>query len=248
MMDNKDFYNQLAATYDKMVSFESALERKKASLKSILKPQMKTAADLGCGTGLDSIALSQLGLEVIAFDPSSEMLKKAEANSVRATLKIDFHNHFIDKIPESHYSKFDFVISSGNTFANIPKSLFDESIKKCFDLLNKRGMLVIQVLNYEKILKQKNRILSINEADDEIFVRFYDFEKDKLFFNVLAFNKYHTTGNVTITTELLPYGKNDFEQSLVKAGFTRTEFFSNLSGDKFNPETSQDLFIKSFKS
>lgn len=248
MMDNKDFYNQLAETYDKMISFRLALERKRESYKDLLKPGMKTAADLGCGTGLDSIALSQLGLEVIAFDPSTEMLKKAEANSVRAAQKIDFYNHFIDKIPESHTAKFDLVISSGNTFANIPKNLFDESIKKCFDLLNKKGKLIIQVLNHEKILKQKNRILNINETNDEIFVRFYDFEKDKLFFNVLAFNKFHTRGNVTITTELFPYSKNDFEQSLVKAGFTKTEFASSLLGDNFDPEISQDLFIKSFKS
>ncbi len=248
MMDNEDFYNQLAATYDEMISFKSALERKRRSLKEILKPGMKTAADLGCGTGLDSIALSQLGLEVTAFDPSSEMLKKAEANSVRAALKIDFHNHFIARIPGSHTGKFDLVISSGNTFANIPENLLDESIKKCFDLLNEKGMLIIQVLNYEKIVKQKNRILNINEADDEIFVRFYDFEMDKIFFNVLAFNKYHTRGNITITTELFPYSKNNFEQSLLKAGFTRTEFSANLSGDNFNHETSQDLFIKSFKN
>jgi glycine/sarcosine N-methyltransferase len=248
MMDNKDFYNQLAATYDEMILFKSALERKRISLKKILKSDMKTVADIGCGTGLDSIVLSQLGLEVTAFDPSQEMLKKAEANSVRAALKIDFHNHFVHKIPESHIAKFNLVISSGNTFANIPKNLFDESIKKCFDLLKEKGLLVIQVLNYEKILRQKNRILNINEADDKIFVRFYDFEKDKLFFNVLAFDKYRTTGNVIITTELFPHSKNNFEQSLAKAGFTEIEFSSSLSGDKFDPETSQDLFIKSFKS
>ena len=247
MMDNKDFYNQLAAAYDEMISFKSALERKKTSLKEILKPGMKTAADLGCGTGLDSIALTQFGLKVTAFDPSSEMLKKAEANSVRAALKIDFHNHFIDKIPVSHTAKFDLVISSGNTFANIPENLFDVSIKKCFELLNPKGMLVIQVLNYEKILKQKSRILNINEGDDEFFVRFYDFNNEKLLFNILAFNKYHTRGNITITTELFPYNKNDFGQSLAKAGFTKPEFSSNLSGDKFDPETSHDLFIKAFK-
>jgi len=247
-MDNKDFYNNLAATYDEMISFRSALERKRTSYKGVLKAEMKTAADLGCGTGLDSIALSQLGLEVTAFDPSAEMLKKAEVNSVRAAAKINFLNHFIDKIPELHTAKFDLVISSGNTFANIPKNLFDASIKKCFELLKEKGMLVIQILNYEKILKQKNRIVNINEGGDEFFVRFYDFENDKLFFNVLAFNKYHTRGNITITTELFPYVKNDFEQSLSIAGFTKTEFSSNLSGDKFDPESSQDLFIKSFKS
>jgi len=246
-MDNKDFYNNLAATYDEMISFSSALEKRRTALKELLKPGTKSAVDLGCGTGLDSIALSQLGLKVTAFDPSLEMLKKAEANSVRATAKINFFNHFIHEIPKSHTGKFDIVISSGNTFANIPQNLFDVSIQKCFDLLNEKGMLIVQILNYEKILKKKNRILNINEGDDEFFVRFYDFEKDKLFFNILAFNKYHTQGNITITTELFPYIKNDFEQSLAKAGFTKSEFSSNLSGNKFDPESSQDLFVKAFK-
>lgn len=246
-MDNKTFYNNLAASYDEMIPFNAALERKRKSLKGILKSGMKTTADLGCGTGVDSIALSQLGLEVTGFDLSAEMLKKAEANSVRSAVKISFHSKSVDKISASFHGKFDLVLSLGNTFANIPKHVFDKSIEKCFNLLGKNGMLVIQILNYEKILKMKNRILNINEGDDEFYVRFFDFEENRLFFNILAFNKYHTEGNITITTELFPYNKNDFEQSLSKAGFSKKEFSSILAGDKFDPDVSRDLFVKAFK-
>ena len=246
-MDNKDFYNNLAASYDEMIPFKAALERKRISLKGILNLKMKTAADLGCGTGVDSIALSQLGLKVTGFDLSAEMLKIAEVNAVRSDVKINFHNRAVNKIPASFHSKFDLVLSLGNTFANIPKNVFDKSIEKCFNLLNEEGKLIIQILNYEKILKNKNRIVNINEGDDEFFVRFYDFKKNRLFFNVLAFNKFHTKGNITITTELFPYSKNDFEQSLLKAGFTKIEFSSTLAGDKFDPDVSRDLFVKAFK-
>jgi len=63
-LPNKIFYDQLASDYDAMISFDKAVENKKANLKNIITSEMKSAADIGCGSGVDSNALASLGLKL----------------------------------------------------------------------------------------------------------------------------------------------------------------------------------------
>ncbi len=127
-LPNKVFYDELASDYDDMISFEKAVEIKKKLLKNFVTDKMKSAADIGCGSGVDSISLPSLGLKVTAFDLSTEMLKVAEANSKRMKVKVEFQNYAADIIPKEFDEKFDLVISLGNTFANIPEENFVDSM------------------------------------------------------------------------------------------------------------------------
>ncbi len=143
--------------------------------------------------GVDSISLSQLGLNVTSFDPSLEMINTARTNSEKHNCKIDFHNFSANEIPKTFYNKFDLVVSLGNTFANIPFTKIEKSVAKLFKLLKKDGRVLIQILNYEKILREKERIVNITKKDDEYFIRFYDFGKKDLTFNILKFNADQTS-------------------------------------------------------
>jgi len=189
MLNNKDFYDNFAEDYNKMISFDNAIKKRKSLLDKIVQPKIKYAADLGCGTGIDSAALVQLGLVVTGFDPSGEMIKQAKANAGRINLKINFANYGINEIPAEFNNKFELAISLGNTFANIKRDSFHSSLKRCYDLLNEQGGLFIQILNYKMILKEKKRIVNITENKEHFFVRFYDFEEDGIKFNILKFSK-----------------------------------------------------------
>ena len=63
ILSNIDFYNNIAAEYDDMISFNSAVRSKEKLLKKFIDANTKTVTDIGCGSGVDSIALSLLGLE-----------------------------------------------------------------------------------------------------------------------------------------------------------------------------------------
>jgi ubiquinone/menaquinone biosynthesis C-methylase UbiE len=245
---NKDFFNQLAPEYDQMISFEKSIENKKKILAKFINPEMKIAADLGCGTGVDSIALSSLGLKIDAFDPSSEMIKLAKENAVREGFKVDYNNYPIDSIPEKFKDKFHFTISLGNTFANIEKKKFSISIEKCFNILKKGGTLLMQILNYEKVLLDKQRIVNITEWHRKYFIRFYDFINDEIIFNILTFGKEKPFEHKIISTKLFPYNQNDFKNELENSGFTSIEFFSDFNLSTFNTKQSKDLIIKAVKS
>jgi ubiquinone/menaquinone biosynthesis C-methylase UbiE len=247
ILDNKEFFNQLADYYDLMISFTEAVERKKKVLEKIITPGNKFAADLGCGTGTDSIALAKLGVKVSAFDPSLEMLNCARKNANTANKIISFYNHTISKIPADFNSKFDRVISFGNTFANINYEDLAVSLKRCFELLRKGGTLFIQVLNYHKILSEKERIVNITGTGANLFVRFYDFKEGHLVFNLLKVNKSKLSDYSLISTEIFPHLKDDFEASLAGMDFNSIEFYGDLQLNPFGRETSKDLILRAVK-
>lgn len=247
-LPNKVFYDKLASDYDNMISFEKAVENKKKLLKNFVSDEMKSAADIGCGSGVDSISLSSLGLKVTAFDPSVEMLKVAEANAKRLNVKVGFHNFSADNIPTEFNNNFDLVASLGNTFANIPKEKFLTSLRRCFEILKPNGQLLIQVLNYEKILADKQRIVNITEAADKYFIRFYDFLDEQIIFNILTFSKAKPFENKLISTNINPHSTENFSAGLEKARFKSLQFYSNLELSPYSKEKSKDLVIRAFRN
>ena len=247
LLHNNTFYDELAFNYDEMISFDKAVEKKKTLFKNFIKPEMKYAADLGCGSGVDSIALVSLGLKVTAFDPSVEMLKVAKENVERVNVRATFHKQSIDSISEDFYEQFDLVVSLGNTFANIGKEQLVKSLQRCYQILKPQGFILIQVLNYEKIVSEKQRIVNITEGVDKYFIRFYDFIGTEVIFNILTFVKLNPSDQKLISTIVNPYVQPDFDTALKKAGFSSFQFYSNLELEEFDKEQSKDIMIRAFK-
>ncbi len=246
-LPNNVFYNELASDYDNMISFKKAVENRKKLVKTFLSSELNFVADIGCGSGVDSIALSLSGLKVVAFDPSSEMLKAAESNSKRMNVQPVFHNSTADKIPNEFDNNFDLVLSLGNTFANISTDKLQESIQRCYDILKPSGQLIIQILNYEKILADKNRIVNITEGKNKFFIRFYDFIDEQIVFNILTFAKNKIFDYKLSSTEIYPHNTKNFESGLRASGFKHTKFFGDLQLSEFVILQSKDLIITSKK-
>jgi 2-polyprenyl-3-methyl-5-hydroxy-6-metoxy-1,4-benzoquinol methylase len=230
-----------------MIDFETALQKRKMLLSSFIDDKIKSVADVGCGTGVDSISLSQLGFNVTAFDPSLEMISTASTNSEKYNCKIKFYNFAADNIPKTFYNKFDLVVSLGNTLANIPSSKIDKSVAKLFKLLKKDGRVLIQILNYEKILREKERIVNITIKDGEYFIRFYDFGKKDLTFNILKFNSDQTTKKELISTTIYPYTLKNFKMIFKSAGFSDIKLFGSLDKKLYDSKTSNDLILFAHK-
>lgn len=248
MLPNNTFYDELAADYDEMISFGNAIEKKKTLLKSFVNDDIKSAADIGCGSGVDSIALALLGVKVSAFDPSTEMVKVAKANAQKMNVNIEFYNYSADNIPEDFNNQFDRVVSLGNTFANISVDKFTDSIKRCYNILKQNGQLLIQVLNYKKILADKRRIVSITEGNDKYFIRFYDFIGEQIVFNILTFSKSNTSDFKLTSTRIHPHQSEDFISGLQALGFNYISHFGDLNLSDFIPTQSKDLIIKAVKN
>jgi len=247
MLNNQEFFDELSVQYDSMIPFEKAIERKKESFINLLKDSNKTIADIGCGTGSDSLALAGIGYDVTSFDPSAQMLNKARINAKSSGLDFDSYQFGVSQIPDEFNGKYDVVISFGNSFANIPTDEFESSVCKCFSLLREKGELYIQILNYEKILLEKKRIVSITTSEEKYFVRFYDFSENQIVFNILQFDKAKPANHQLISTRIYPYSTDDFTMALKKAGFKSINYHGSFNFTPFDPKTSNDLIITAVK-
>jgi len=226
-----------------MIDFETALQKRKILLSNFIDDKIKPVADVGCGTGVDSISLSQLGLDVTSFDPSPEMISTARTNSEKQNSKIGFFNFSADDIPKTFYNNFDLVVSLGNTLANIPFGKIDKSVTKLFKLLKKDGSVLIQILNFEKILREKERIVNITKKDGEYFLRFYDFSNKDLTFNILKFNADQTTQKELISTKIFPYKSKELKKIFKTVGFKKIKLHGGLDKKPFISKSSSDLIL-----
>lgn len=245
-MENSKFYDSAAAYYDSMIGFEMLLERRINGLKPFAEGR-SAAADLGCGTGVDTIALSRLGLKVTGFDNSENMILVAKNNALRLNADVSFVRSSLDRIPDEFSGRFDLVISLGNTLANLTPEQLAGACENIFNMLKPGGRFILQILNYEMITRQKERIVNIRETREDYTVRFYDFlPEGTLMFNILRFMKENPALRELITTQVYPHKYDFLMDTLIGAGFSKPELTGSLSGAEFTRE-SKDVVISAIK-
>lgn len=240
---NEAFFDNISAFYDDMINFKTALERRKNVLSKFLTDSMHTAADLGSGSGLDSVSLALSGFSVTAFDQSEGMIEQAKKNASAFGADVQFVKSSIDKINKKFNGMFDVAFSLGNTIANLPPDKFSAALKKMGAVLNGKGTAVIQILNYKRILEENSRIINITEMNGDVYVRFYDFMPEHLNFNILKFRKDKTSERSLYSTKLYPYVKEDFSGILKESGFRKINFYGSMELQKFEKYSSPDLVI-----
>ena len=94
-------------------------------------------------------------------------------------------------------------------------------------------------MNYEKILTHKDRIIDIHREGEHEFIRFYDFNKNTLNFNILNID---WNSNLPVydlqTTFHYPYRKNDLRNIFKQNGFKLEKVYGNIRMEKYNPDQS----------
>lgn len=240
------FYDALASDYDEMTGFSQRFAKELPSFRAIVKQYgLKTALDAGCGTGFHSILLTQLGLKVVATDISEKMLIQTRHNARKLGLKIKTIASPFSMLNKVVPNKFDSVFCLGNTLAHfLTKQELIGSLKSFYEVMNSGGILFLQILNYNRILTACERIQSIKETDDKIFVRFYDYEKEIIRFNILTIEKSKDGITHTLhTVPLRPWIATDIVNILRRVGFCDVKLFGSIAMDKYNALTSKDIVI-----
>ncbi len=192
-MEKEEFYDSISNFYDEMIDFDKALIRRKELLAEFLSHDIAKAnfywrklyaADLGCATGIDSIALSQLGIDVTSFDISGEMIKKAKANAEKFHIKLKTVKTDLAEIASDLDDNFNLIISSSNTPANIPFDQIQIVLDNFYRILKPAGKFIIQLLNYDKMLKEKTPTFARTKINNEEITRGYTYGEDEMQFKV----------------------------------------------------------------
>lgn len=236
-MDNRTFYNSASTFYDEMIDFDASLQRRINLISNIIG-NYKTAADLGCGTGIDAIGLSKNGLRVDAFDQSKEMVERAKANASKHDAEIEFFTSSIEEI--SFQRKYNLMVSLGNTMSNLSEQDLRSSLKNCFFHLDKGGRLVIQVLNYNLVTDDTH---VVNETENDLYkvIRYYERNDDGLLFNIKSFNK-KDESETTLTTKIYPHKLEVFKE-ICTSFLLSMRVYGDLELNDFDESASKDLVI-----
>jgi len=240
MKTNSQFFDELSDDYDLMINFESALKNKISFIKNFLASNYKTALDLGCGTGADAIALSKLGVQVDAVDHSSGMLQKAIKNAKKFDTNINFIESGLTafNVKDKNY---DFIVSLGNTIANINVLELRILMSTIFSMLNNGGSALFQIVNYAKLPKGGTHILNVFENDEVSIIRKYNINNNDFDFIIDKVDKKNQQKS-QIITKLYPHSENDFNKIAKEIGFN-IDVYGNLKKHTFNPDESPNLVV-----
>lgn len=247
-MKNYDFYNGVASFYDDMIGFDASLKNRIEIFSKLFAGyNIETAADIGCGSGLDTIALASLGYKVTGFDLSEGMIELAAKNARKNKVKPEFKKISLDRLNRSEFNKYDLVVSLGNALANMNEAVLKKTLSNINSMLKSGGLAVIQILNYNKILKEKTTVIGAKIIEDNTIIRFYDYLPESISFNILQLNNKNPLISSLYKTEIYPYKKTELTQYFKEAGFLKMKAYGSLKLDKFDTEKSKDLIIAAVK-
>lgn len=240
------FYKEISKVYD------AVFPKDDTTLKYLCKNLNGNSKilDLACGTGTYSIELAKKGHRVDGIDLGEDMIALAKG---KGGLFADFTVGDMTKIKEIYKGKkYDSIFCIGNSIVHLKsKEKVEILIQDIYDMLNDEGALVIQVVNFDRVIKNNVKSLPTIHRDEKgiKFIRNYDYKEDE---NKVEFktellvtidgkvNKYENSVDlIALRMEVL---KAMFE----KAGFDDIEVFGDFNEEEFT-DNSFALVIRGVK-
>ncbi len=236
------FYDALAPDYDLMTSFDARFAKERPWFEAIVsKFGIRSALDAGCGTGFHSILLSRLAVSVAGVDASPAMIERARENTRRLSSAVALHTGGFSEISSKTSGPFDSIFCLGNSLVHLlTDAELNEALTNFRSVLRPGGVLIVQVLNYERILSEKKELLGRREAGGMTFERRYTYHGETVTFTISR------DGN-TESVVLRPLTQGMLEAACVAAGFTDVNAFGDLALGLFDPAVSTDLVVTARK-
>jgi glycine/sarcosine N-methyltransferase len=241
-----EFYNSIADHYDAMTRFHERMFKETARLNRwIDRYGFQSVLDAACGTGLHVIALASLGLRAVGADLSAAMLRQAERHAIELDVPVLWVQASMQQLRQQVEGEFDAVLCVGNSLPHLlEQTELEAALHNFYALLAPGGTLILQLLNYHRILAEQQRIVSIQRCGDDEFVRFYDFHRDRLMFNLLIMHWNDGVCEHSLhSTPLYPYQKDELVYELSQQAFTSFEYYGNMDFEPYAEQSSNDLVI-----
>ncbi|PGB06601.1 class I SAM-dependent methyltransferase [Bacillus toyonensis] len=215
------FYEKLMPYYDEIFPEN---EKQLNFIASYLQ-EGDSVIDVGAATGNVANALVEKGMIVTAMEPEKKMADKISEKAIPHKGKLYVNTlrmQQIDEVP----GIFDGIYCIGNTLVHLDNvQEITDFIQSAFKKLKKNGKLIIQIVNYEKVLNQKQFIFPVIKKEHFSFKRDYAIERKKVRFTVTL----NTSGEeFSNSIELYPITKKQLLLILIDCGFESVETYANF--------------------
>ena len=246
-MSQVPLYDALAADYDRFVNWEGRLAHEMPFFERLFQQHgVQRVLDAACGTGHHAIELARRGYDVVGADLSAPMIERARQNGATAGVKAAFFVAGLGELARPGET-FDAALCLGNSLPHLLTA--DEVAAALVDFANvlrPGGLLVIQNRNLDRVWAGQERFMppQVHRSGEEewIFVRFYDFHRTTLTFNMLRLRRGKDGwAQDAASTELRPIFQRDLGLGLAEAGFGQVLFYGDYEGSAFHVQESGDL-------
>lgn len=238
-----EFYTSIADYYDFVFPLN------KTQLNFILGEtnvpyENKHLLDIGCGTGNLSIALADSGINITGIDYDMEMVNKAKIKCRKlANISIMFHD--MRKLTDIFQPRtFNNIVCFGNTIVHLtdPADIYS-FFKQSAYLLTSDGKLLIQIINYDRILDKKIKSLSTIENENIRFERNYNYNKTSglIEFSTILLIK-GINKKIKNIVQLYPFRKEKITELLLKSGYKNIEYYGDFRKTSLSSESVPLIF------
>ncbi|MDQ2084966.1 class I SAM-dependent methyltransferase [Herbivorax sp. ANBcel31] len=230
------FYDEISKYYDYIFPANKA---QMLFLQNLLTKDQKTVLDVACGSGNYSIELAKAGYDVTAIDSTKEMIEKLRQKAQKEKLNIKSYICDMREIINISPLKYHLIFCIGNSIVHLNSiEEITDVLRQMKSLLNKNGSLVLQIINYDRIINfGVTELPKIENKDIGLeFERKYEFSKDK---NIINFNTKLKVkeGVYRNSIELLPIKSLEFENILLNAGFKTYKFYGDFNYSPYNEKS-----------
>lgn len=217
-------------------------------LREGLEPGDKVL-DVACGTGSYTIHLIRDGIAACGLDLEEAMIEKADEKAAREGVSPDFVVSDMLNIELVSDGGLRRIYIIGNSLVHLKsKDEVRAFLKSAYDLLSEEGDLIIQIINYERILSQGiDHLPTIQVPEKGIqFERNYNYDVSS---STIEFASILSTQDESRESSvyLLPLLKDELVTELTKIGFKDIEVYGNFNKDPFT-ENSIPLVLRAKKN
>ncbi len=210
--------------------------------------RVESVLDTACGTGEQLEAFAEMGLMAHGLELEEAMVEVIRRKPLHQTGKITVKAGDMLKAAELFPGPYDAVICVGNSLVHL-KDLgeISRAVISMAETLKPGGLIIIQIVNYDRILDQNITSLPTIEAKDEggnpiIFRRGYDMSGLP---GVIGFNTRLEAGGEEIagSVPLLPLRSDQLLDAAEKAGFIKSRLFGGYDFSPFSPNSQGCILV-----
>lgn len=227
------FYDELSRYYDDIFPFNQTtynfLSQRFVAHGKIL--------DIATGTGNYALALAKDGYAVTAIDLDEKMIQALENKKGNQKLQLTANVMNMLNLSLLEQNSYDGAFCIGNSLVHLQTiDAIKKALEEIYALLKSTGQLVLQIVNYDRILRDQVQDLPlINRPELGLkFIRKYDLVDHMIHFKTrLIVGPSETYDNV-IT--LYPLCSNELENLLHKVGFKNIKFYGAFNGHDYDKD------------
>ncbi len=253
--DADDPYSRFS--YRRLIAWPERIARERPFLeRQIARSPGSSLLDLGCGTGEHALLFASLGIETTGVDRSDKMIERArEYQDRHPPHGPRFVLGDFAELPTLVADSFGTAICLGNVLPHLDDATLDRCLEAWHRRLVPEGRLIVQLLNYERILGEGIRHLPLNFRDDPkgegeiVFLRLMtpiDDHHIRFQPTTLRLRPGHDPAlelKATKEVRLRAWRRPELESRLAARGFRCAAAHGDMSGGLYLPRESADLVL-----